>query len=580
MNSGKQAISQKQRNQQNREHLLATLRSLSGYSDIELKGDRLFQRSQPLVTLAPHLQLRDFGSVMHLEQEHALEDERAIQRGLVDGWVAHLTNTNQVDFLASRPTHQMACWVFDALEQLRVESLISKEFEGMSVNIEMHFEHWSRQYEKAGLLESQVGILLFTLLQMARSRVQSLPIPEIIEEQIESTRMALAPLIGTPLSKLKRSANNQLEYAKFANDIAQVIADLIDSTLEDEGANQPPTRNRIAFDLLVENDGEIECELPVAQAGASTSVEGRALGYQAFTTDYDEERFAASLVRAALLAEFREDLDKQWMQSGMSIRKVAQRMKERFSTPCEPQYQFGEESGLIDGRRLSQIVTSHNEKRVFYTHPQMLKPDMQLTILIDCSGSMRNSIRSVALMVDVLVRAAQLSGIKTEVLGFTTRSWNGGRAQQDWLKARKPKLPGRLNELRHLIFKSASDNWVKSKRQIAAMMKHDLFKEGIDGEAILWAQKRLSNSECQKKALLVISDGCPMDTATQLANDDAYLARHLSYAIAQCEQEGALVTGMGIGLDLSAFYTHHLAVDLDQDTNTKTLFNLIDKIAH
>ncbi len=579
MSNETRVMSEKQKNQQNREHVLATLRSLSGYSDIELKGERFFQKSQPLVTLAPHLQLTNLGSVTIPVQGGFIGKEKAIPRGLVDGWVAHLTYTNQVEFLASRPVRKVARWVFDTLEQFRVESLILNEFTGMRVNIETHFEYWSRQYERSGLMESQVGILLFTVLQMVRSRVLSVPISEMIEEQIESTRMVLAPLIGIPLSQLKRSVNCQAEYANFAKDIAEVISDGIDSTLDDEDTNQPPTRNRIACDLLLDNDGDIEIELPTVLAKDSASFEENILEYKVFTTDYDEECFAASLVRDTQLVQFREDLDKQWLQSGISIRKVAQRMKQQFSTPCEPYYQFGEESGLIDGRRLNQIVFSHHEKRVFYTRPQMLKPNMQLTILIDCSGSMRNSIRSVTLMVDVLVRAAQLSGVKTEVLGFTTRSWNGGRAQQDWLKARKPKLPGRLNELRHLIFKSASDNWAQSKRQIAAMMKHDLFKEGIDGEALLWAKKRLMQSECQKKSLLVVSDGSPMDTATQLANEDFYLAQHLSLAISECEKQGVMVMGVGVGLDLSTHYSNHIAIDLDQDLNTKTLVRMIDKLA-
>ncbi|EGU60207.1 cobaltochelatase CobT subunit, partial [Vibrio nigripulchritudo ATCC 27043] len=157
--------------------------------------------------------------------------------------------------------------------------------------------------------------------------------------------------------------------------------------------------------------------------------------------------------------------------------------------------------------------------------------------------------------------------------------WNGGRAYKEWMKQGKPKYPGRLNDVRHLIFKETADTWAQSKGQIAALLKQDLFKEGVDGEAVAWASQRLIESSATHKLLLVISDGCPMDTATQLANGEDYLTHHLCRVIENMSKRGITTMGLGVGLDLSALYPHHIAVEPDQDFHTQTLLNVVDRLA-
>ena len=186
------------------------------------------------------------------------------------------------------------------------------------------------------------------------------------------------------------------------------------------------------------------------------------------------------------------------------------------------------------------------------------------------------------MLIDTMVKALGHAGISSEVLGFTTNSWNGGKAYTDWLKQRKPDSPGRLNESCHLIFKPAESHWRHTRKDIAALLKADLFKEGIDGEALLWACKRLTQREEPRKLLFVISDGCPMDTATNLANDKYYLDNHLKQVVAQYHANREVeIIGLGVGLDLSPYYRKSLALDFNESSiqhNINEIIALLSKI--
>jgi len=193
---------------------------------------------------------------------------------------------------------------------------------------------------------------------------------------------------------------------------------------------------------------------------------------------------------------------------------------------------------------------------------------------------MKQHIESVAMLVDVLTRALEQAGVSTEVLGFSTGAWQGGRAQRDWLRLGKPQHPGRLNEVSHMVFKNADTPWRRARPDIAALLKPDLFREGIDGEAVDWACNRLKKRPEARRILLVISDGCPMDGATQLANDTHYLDNHLKQVVAQQAQSGEVaVFGVGVGLDLSPFYPHNLALDLSSPPGNGVFRELLAMLA-
>ena len=214
-------------------------------------------------------------------------------------------------------------------------------------------------------------------------------------------------------------------------------------------------------------------------------------------------------------------------------------------------------------------MASPTERRLFRTEHLEPQARCALTLLIDCSGSMKQHVNNTALLADVLARTLEQVGVAVEVLGYTTATWNGGRVSKAWQSAGRPPHPGRLNELRHLVFKDAGTSWRRSRLGLAALQKPDLYREGVDGEAVDWACTRLRaqdttlcGHEIDRRLLLVLSDGSPMDTATHLANDVHYLDHHLRQVVERQEAQGGVeILGLGVGLDLSPFYSRCQALD-------------------
>ena len=300
------------------------------------------------------------------------------------------------------------------------------------------------------------------------------------------------------------------------------------------------------------------------------------LGYSIFTRAYDRETAAASLVRPGLLRELREQLDERVSRQGINIARLARRLAALFSQPERDGWSFGEEEGSIDGRRLAQLISSPAERRIFRRDLVQPVTHTLVSVLIDCSGSMKQHIESVAVLVDVFGRALQRAGIGSEVLGFTTGAWNGGRAQRDWMAKGRPPRPGRLNEVSYMVYKDVDTSWRRARPAIAAMLKPDLFREGVDGEAVDWACGRLTGRSETRRLLVVVSDGCPMDTATNLANDQFYLDNHLKDVIARREQEGEVeIYGLGVGLDLSPYYSRCLALDLSRGLDNEVFAEIV-----
>ncbi|MEH6368337.1 MAG: cobalamin biosynthesis protein CobT, partial [Pseudomonas marincola] len=206
--------------------------------------------------------------------------------------------------------------------------------------------------------------------------------------------------------------------------------------------------------------------------------------------------------------------------------------------------------------------------------------DCCVTLLVDNSGSMRNHIESIALLVDTLSRALELAGAKSEILGFTTGQWNGGRPLKRWRAAGQPANPGRLNELEHRVYKDASTSWRKARPSIAALLKSDLFRESVDSEALLWAHQRLRRCDAKRRILIIISDGCPMDSATHQTNDQDILDLHLKQVARQIEQQpGVELYALGVGLDLSNYYQNSLELDLSQSFDNR-VFDEILQLLH
>lgn len=549
------------RQQQRVEELCAaSIRALSGDPELHFRARRLHRAGRALPVFAPHLspslESDDFGSF----------------RGAADGMALRLTRSDAELHRQLSPAEPLARLLFELLEQIRVESLAPRHMPGLARNLRHRHEQWSLACHHGGLTETAKGLLLYTVAQVCRSRVSAQPVLEATEGLIEATRMALAPVLGRHLAALRRERTDQQAYGRHALAIAETVAVMIRSAGEDPARTRDESERETRdprhpfepwFDL---QEGDSHA-IGTAEAGNSRVLEEAGGAYRVFTTAYDTELRAASLVRAQLLREYRERLDRRIAGQGLNIPRLARELKALLAAPVRDGWDGSQEEGHIDGRRLAQLVVSPNERRLFRVERRDPVADCVVSFLIDCSGSMKQHIESVALLVDVFVRALEQAGVASEVLGFTTGAWNGGRARRDWQRAGRPRHPGRLNEACHLIFKDADTSWRRARRDIAALLKPDLFREGIDGEAVDWACRRLAlRADAGRRLLIVISDGCPMDGATHLANDAHYLDHHLRDVVARHEQGGAVeICGVGVGLDLSPYYRHSQALELSAD---------------
>lgn len=558
---------QRTRQQQKGEDLCAAIiRALSGEADIHYRGQRLHQGLRPLPVHAPHL------------QPDPEQDDFSSFRGTADSIALRLQHSDPALHRQLCPADPVERLIFELLEQLRVETMAPETMPGMTQNLRHRFSAWSHAFHASGLTESNSGILLYTVFQICWSRLTGLPVLGHTEDLIETTRAEIVPVLGSHLLGIRRNCADQAAYAQHAGAIAAIVGEMIRAAGTPAGPEQAAKEKeevKSAFRMLLQFDSDETDTMAVAASGQSKVLEDAQHGYAIFSTQYDQQADAGTLVRKALLREYRERIDLRIAALGINIPRLARHLTNLLALPQRDGWSFGEEEGTIDGRRLTQLVTSPAERRLF--RQEQFKPDADclVSFLVDCSGSMKTHAESITILIDVLVRALEQAGVGSEVLGFTTGAWNGGRVKRDWMRARSPKNPGRLNELFHMVFKSADRSWRRARPDITALLKADLYREGIDGEAVEWACRRLQLRNEKRRILVVISDGCPMDSATALANDEFYLANHLKEVVARQELRGEVeICGLGVGLDLSTYYRRNLATELPHSLNNALFFEI------
>ncbi|WP_206952513.1 cobaltochelatase CobT-related protein [Trinickia acidisoli] len=550
----------------------AAVRALTGDAALHYRGGRLCKQFRPLPLHAPHL------------RSDAYEDDLASLRGAADGAALRLVHSDAVLHRRLSPKHPVERLLFELFEQVRCEALAPPGMHGLAQNLRDRFETWSRAYCRTGLVDAHLGILIYTVVQIVWSRVTGWPVLAESEDLIEATRAGIVPTIGVHLVGLRRHRHDQRVYAHDARRLARQVASMLDHERAAFAADvadkaRDPDDALTSFSLWVDFDLDFDESDEVRSAGAMTSNSGEPCidthRYRAYTARFDREVRAGTLVRKPLLREYREQLDERIAARGIHVARIARALQAALAVPQRDGWSFGEEDGRIDGRRLAQIISSPAERRVFRQERVRPRVDCVVGFLADCSASVKAHIEPIAMLIDTLARAGEQAGLATEVLGFTTGAWNGGRARLEWLAQGRPPYPGRLNELCHMVFKGADDSWRRARTDIAALFKADLFREGVDGEAIEWACARLGAHTLARRILVVISDGSPMDAATVQANDAAYLDNHLKDVLARHEALGDVeVIGLGIGRDLSACYRHCMTFDPTAPIDMKRLVEL------
>ncbi len=529
-------------------HNSAVIRALSGHQNASY-------RHQGLWTNAGAVDLRTSHLALDLNQ-----DSYTHARGVADAIALRLKHTDLELHQSLMPRHNIAAIIFDTLEQLRVEAHADKNLIGLKYNLEQAFTDWQRDYIHQGLTENHAGLVIFTLIQVVRSNMLGIMPTREVTPIIEEPQFHVIPLISIPLAQLRKNIHDQSLYAHHALEISTIIADYLDVDLDNE---ELASRYKIP---LPPNQLDLKTVSGGLKRGNKTSTieDSPRSDYHVFTTCYDRIVNGATLYSPQQRIKLRKQLDKQISEQSISLSRLALQLRYLFGLPERSGWDFAQDEGRIDARRLAQLVANPAYHSIFKREHQTPTCDLVVSFLIDNSGSMKNQrYESVAVLVDIYCRALELAGAKTELLGFTTNNWNGGRVMQDWRKAGQPANPGRLNEALFIIYKDAETPWRRAKYSIASLMNTLHYREGIDGEALDWAARRLSKRQEKRRALILISDGAPMDSATANTNHDAYLAQHLYDIANRIETHSNIeLRSIGIDLDMSEFFRRSITLDL------------------
>ena len=567
--------------QQKLEHwCAASIRALADQPSVHYRGHQLVVKERPFIVSAPYLQL-----------DLATHDNKNL-RGVADAVALRLIHCDQALYEQLKPKPELQFLVFELLEQLRCESLAPERLPGMRTNLRARYLYWLTQAGASKLVENNVGLLIFTLSVVVWSRLQKQTIPELIEEVIEGTRWGFSARLREHLLALPKTTSDQREFATHALAVAVEVDLMIESSssnvdgevLEVDDSIKSLLKSLPLNSQWLDNDSRFVQDGLLANQGVSlvSTIDSSSpdYEYQVYSREHDKVINADDGIRRAQLLQLRSQLDKRVREQSVNVHRVGRYLQQLISQPKLSGWSFGEEEGYLDAARLSRLLCSPDELRIFRKEQYKPASDCVVSILIDNSGSMTHHNEAIAALVDTLAKALELAQINSEVLGFTTNEWNGGRILKQWVSDGKPTKPGRLNSVCHTVYKSAETPWRRARASIAALLKSDRFREAIDGEALEWAAQRLENRSEAHKILLVISDGSPMDSATHAANDEQYLDQHLCRVTKQIEQRADIkLCAIGVGLDLSAYYQASMPISMNNVLDNPIMFSIADLIS-
>lgn len=532
-------------------------------------------------------------------------------RGQADHAALFIRHHNEETHRQSRPTHSGSAVLFDRLEEIRIETLGSTDMEGVKYNLYRRFELLCMQQS---LIPDNLHILEKIQLQ-ARKHIQDLPIPDFISGALDKTPSEIKPTLPI-LKKMQSHIHNQQEFANLSIELIDIVTraakqgeadDKADNDESGDAENKSEINEGFSTDknsVEAFAGSEESTEQPtLAQAGAKPAEpqllqKGKDTGadnsspyplnhaekpieklYHPYTTGFDEIISASQLASTSELESLRAQLDQKLTQFQSVTSRLANRLQRLLLAKQARTWLFDEEDGIIDSRKLARVITQPNYEQVYKREKDTDFRDTVVTLLIDNSGSMRGRpITIAALSADIISRTLERCGVKVEILGFTTKEWKGGNSYKNWVNAGKPPRPGRLNDIRHIIYKPADTSWRKSRKNIGLMLKDGLLKENIDGEAILWACDRLLSRPEQRRILMVISDGAPVDDSTLSCNTGSYLDTHLREVIAMVEKQLPVeLVAIGIGHDVTRYYSRAVTIsEIDKlgETMTQQLVSL------
>jgi len=582
----------------------STLRAISKKKDIDINFGADTSIDSNSVTLPlPSIKLEEL--------------EKKEIRGIADSIALKFKYHNKKTHASLKPKSKVAKNIFDSIEDARYESLGIIEYNGIKSNLDKNMESKYKNNKVNKLINRNEVSIEDAAKLIIQEKLTDKTLSKDLLEITNTWRKDLEPVIKKSIEELKYNIFKQKDFSTVSlklskelqsiqaeADIEQDNKDDNDEDSDNQEDEHEKNNNEENQDIS-EQESETEENLSSEQEDTDTDIiedensesenskdanpfysppaeDKNDFKYNAYSQKFDEIVHAQDLCDQDELLRLRGNLDKQIENMDNIISQLANRLQRKLMAQQNRWWEFNLEEGVLDASRLPRIIINPLQSLSYKKEIESEFKDTIVTLLIDNSGSMRGRpITVAALSADILARTLERCGVKVEILGFTTRSWKGGKARDEWIKNGRPANPGRLNEIRHIIYKSANNPWRRSKTNLGLMLREGILKENIDGEAIEWATERLTKRSEKRKILMVISDGAPVDDSTLSTNSGSYLDKHLRQVIKKTESNPNIeLLAIGIGHDVTRYYNQALTIiEVDQlgGAITNQLAILFDK---
>lgn len=554
------------------------------------------------------------GESMRLPQvsRRMTRDEVLLARGTADALALHRKYHDDGVHTRYAPPGDMARDLYEAMETARCEAMGARDMPGTASNIDVKITHEAARRGYDQISDRAEAPLAVAAGYLVRHLATGRDLPRGARNVMELWQEFIEEQAGGELENVQEVLHDQTEFARFAR---KVISDLgygdqlgddpdeidedQDDSADDDAEEQPDpdssgqddsddqdmdadpeqsqedqqdqAQAQVSLDDMADAEMGDDADMPEGEAPLEpptpAPVSEADPDYKVYLGEYDEEIAAEDLAEPAELERLRAYLDQQLEPLKGAVSRLANKLQRRLQAQQNRSWEFDLEEGILDAGRLARVVVSPTTPLSFKIEKDTEFRDTIVTLLLDNSGSMRGRPISIAaICADVLARTLERCNVKVEILGFTTRAWKGGQAREAWLNDGRPQQPGRLNDLRHIVYKRADAPWRRTRPNLGLMMKEGLLKENIDGEALEWAHRRMTARQEARKILMVISDGAPVDDSTLSVNPANYLEKHLRDVIAMVERKRMVeLLAIGIGHDVTRYYERAVTItDVEQ----------------
>ena len=580
----------------------STVKSISNSDDVEVSFGN--QSSQSKNTSIQLPEIVNVNNRINFSQIRALADSKSLKLRFSDPKI----------FKSYEPEGNISKKLYKIAEKIRYEKLGSNHFKGVKNNIEKYYLERLNSLD----LKSSEDKMIESFENYLRAKFFDTKIHQEIERKFKTYKKDLNQKFQDKIDRLSQLTYDQAKYNELISDL---IADMkLDESINDndkdeenkpEQQKNPKNQEQKTKTQEEEQEMSIKTGVPdleneakeTSQEEEEIEIEDKSksdfkknikkslgdLKYKTYTEEFDEVIKAEELETEDELMRLRKNLDQQLLQLKNFISKLANKLQRKLLAKQNRSWDFDLEEGLLDTSKLTRIVMDPFNSLSFKKEKDIEFKDTLVTILIDNSGSMRGKPISVAaICADILARTLERCSVKVEILGFTTKHWKGGSCREKWMKNDKPSFPGRLNDLRHIIYKSADMPWRQGKKNMGLMLKEGLLKENIDGEALKWAYNKMSRRKEERKILMVISDGAPVDDSTLSTNSSDYLETNLKNVVKWIETKTNIeLLAIGIGHDVTRYYNQAIKITDVQDLGdvminqlTELFVNKGDKTLH